>query len=426
MSEQKTLLSNRHRVLDLCEGRAHICGKILGDLGCDVTQIERPGGDPARNIGPFYDDIPDPNKSLWWWAYNMNKKGITLNIKSSDGREIFRKMVTQADFVIESFEPGYLDDLGLGYEELEKINPRIILVSCTAFGTTGPYAHYKAPDIVLMSLGGQTFMAGDDDRPPVQISYPHAWQFAGLHGAMGAMNAHYYRELTGEGQHVASSAQSGVVWTNMNANVTWDLSGINTTRGGAIRRMELPQADGTSEMVSLRSTFECKDGYVYCGMIGGEAGASRMRILSQWMEDWGFGVDWMKDFDWHNDFDFSSISQEKIDRLEEAVGPFLMAHTKMELYEEALKRNHWLVPIGSPKSVWEDPQLRYREFWEEVEHPELGRNITYPGWPIIQSETPWKPQGRAPLIGEHNEETYIGELGFSKEELSILKASGVI
>jgi len=426
MSKQKTLLSNKHRVLDLCEGRAHICGKILGDLGCDVVQIERPGGDPARNVGPFYDDIPDPNKSLWWWAYNMNKRGVTLNIESYDGREIFRRMVTQADFVIESFAPGYLDDLGLGYEELEKINPRVILVSCTAFGTTGPYAHYKAPDMVLMSLGGQTFMAGDDDRPPVQISYPHAWQFAGLHGAMGAMNAHYYRELAGEGQHVESSAQCGVVWTNMNANVTWDISGINTTRGGAIRRMELPQADGTIETVNLRTTFECKDGHVYCGMMGGEAGAPRMRILTQWMEDWGYGVDWMKDYDWEKDYDYSNISQERIDRLEEAVRPFLMAHTKIELYEEALKRGHWLVPIGSPKSVWEDPQLRFREFWEEVEHPELGRTITYPGWPIIQSETPWKPQGRAPLIGEHNEEIYMGELGFLKEELIILKASGVI
>lgn len=426
MSEQKTLLSSKHRVLDLCEGRAHICGKILGDLGCDVVQIERPGGDPARNIGPFYDDVPDPNKSLWWWAYNMNKRGITLNIESYDGREIFRRMVTQADFVIESFQPGHLDGLGLGYEALAKLNPRVILVSCTSFGTTGPYTQYKAPDIVLMSLGGQTFMAGDDDRPPVQITYPHAWQFAGLHGAMGAMNAHYYREMTGEGQHVESSGQCGVVWTNMNANVTWDISGINTTRGGAIRRLELPQADGSTAIVYLRSTFECKDGYVYCGMIGGEAGAPRMRILAQWMEDWGYGVDWMKDYDWVNDLDFSNVNQEKIDRLEEAVRPFLMAYTKMELYEEALKRGHWLVPIGSPKSVWEDPQPRFREFWEEIEHPELGRTITYPGWPILQSETPWKPQRRAPLIGEHNEEIYIGELDFSKEELAILKGSGII
>ena len=90
MNEQKTLLSFDHRVLDLCDGRAHICGKILGDLGADVIQIERPGGDPARNIGPFYNDIPNPEKSLWWFAFNMNKRGITLNIETVDGREIFK------------------------------------------------------------------------------------------------------------------------------------------------------------------------------------------------------------------------------------------------------------------------------------------------------------------------------------------------
>ncbi len=426
MATLKTLLSNTHRVLDLCEGRAHLCGKILGDLGCDVIQVERPGGDPARNIGPFYDDIPDPERSLWWWAYNMNKRGITLNLESSDGREIFRKMVTRADFVIESFQPGFLDKLGLGYESLEQLNPRVILVSCTAFGLDGPYARYKAPDIVLMSLGGQTFMAGDEDRPPVQISYPHAWQFAGLHGAMGAMNAHYHREMTGEGQHVVSSGQCGVVWTNMNANVTWDISRIDTTRGGALRRREIMQADGKKVTVAFRYTFECKDGYVYCALMGGAIGSSRMRILSEWMADWGYGVDWMKNYDWEYDYDFSHISQEKIDRVEAAVGPFLMAHTKMELYKEALRRGHWLVPIGSPKSVWEDPQLRYREFWKEIEHPEIQRKITYPGWPIKQSETPWEPQRRAPLIGEHNEEIYLNELGFSRGELSVLKAAGVI
>jgi crotonobetainyl-CoA:carnitine CoA-transferase CaiB-like acyl-CoA transferase len=269
-------------------------------------------------------------------------------------------------------------------------------------------------------------MAGDDDRPPVQISYPHAWQFAGLHGAMGAMNAHYYREITGKGQHVVSSAQCGVVWTNMNANVTWDISGINITRGGAIRKRKIMQADGTQVTVTLRSTYECKDGYVYCALIGGTMGAARMRIFTKWMEDWGFGVEWMKNYDWENDFDFANINQNKIDLVEEAVMPFLKAHNKMELYEEALKRGHWLVPIGSPKSVWEDPQLRFRKFWKEIEHPELQRKITYPGWPIKQDKTPWKPQRRAPLIGEHNGEIYMNELGFSIDELKAFKAGGVI
>ena len=126
----------------------------------------------------------------------------------------------------------------------------------------------------------------------------------------------------------------------MNANVTWDINAINTTRGGAIRRRELSQVDGTKAIVHIRSTFECKDGYVYCSMMGGEAGARRMRILTLWMEDWGFGVDWMTNYDWENDYDFSNINQERIDCLEEAVRPFLMAHTKMELY--GLMKDMWI------------------------------------------------------------------------------------
>jgi len=426
MNEQKTLLSNKHRVLDLCEGKGHLCGKILGDLGADVIQIEKPGGDPARNTGPFYGDIPDPEKSLWWFAFNMHKRGTTLNIETEDGKALFKKLVESADFVIESYEPGYLDKLGLGYTSLEKINPRTILVSVNAFGQTGPYAQYKASDIVLMSLGGQTFMAGDEDRPPVQVSYPHAWQFAGLHACVGAVNAHYYREMTGEGQHVDASGQAGVVWTNMNANVTWDLLQINVTRGGAIRRGERQNQDGSTTELITQTTYPCKDGYIFSLFGGGPVRASRMKIFVDWMDEEGMAQDWMKEFDWVNDYDAETLTQELIDKIDAAVKPFLMKHTMAELYEGALKRNHWLVPVGTPKSIFEDRQLAYRQFWQSIEHPEIGDTLTYPAWPIKQSETPWKPQRRAPLIGEHNEEIYIDELGLSKDKLTMLKSIGAI
>ena len=404
MSDQNSLLSSQHRVLDLCEGQGHLCGKILGDLGADVIQIEKPGGDPARKIGPFYNDDPDPEKSLWWFAFNMHKRGITLDIETEEDRELFKKMVSNTDFVIESFEPGYMDSLGLGYAELEKINPRVILVSVNAFGQTGPYAHYKATDLVLMSMGGQAFMAGDDDRPPVQISYPHAWHFAALHACVGAMNAHYWRELTGQGQYVDSSGQAGVVWTNMSANVTWDLMGVNVTRGGAIRRIERPNADGTTTELITRITYPCKDGYVFSFFTGGPVAGTRFKIFVDWMHEDGMAPDWMRDLDWVNEYDAATVTQEFIDRKDEAIIPFLKQYTMMELYEDAIKRNFWLVPIGTPKSVFEDKQLAYRKFWEKIEHPELNDTLTYPGWPIKQSETPWCLQRRAPLIGEHNEE----------------------
>lgn len=137
MSEDNGLLGG-YRVLDLTDEKAHLCGKILGDFGADVIKVERPGGDPSRNIGPFYRNVPDPEKSLFWFANNTSKRGITLNIEVPDGREIFKTLVKTAGFVIESFEPGYMDGLSLGYSQLEKIKPDIVMTSITAFGQTGP------------------------------------------------------------------------------------------------------------------------------------------------------------------------------------------------------------------------------------------------------------------------------------------------
>jgi len=154
-----------YRVLDLTDTNGLLCGKLLGDLGADVIKIERPGGDAARNLGPFYHDEADPEKSLFWFAFNTSKRGITLDIETAEGQETLKSLVKGADFVIESFPPGYLDRLGLGYSALEKINPRIILVSITPFGQTGPYKDYKAPDIVAFAMGGYMYPFGDPDRP---------------------------------------------------------------------------------------------------------------------------------------------------------------------------------------------------------------------------------------------------------------------
>ena len=185
-------------------------------------------------------------------------------------------------------------------------------------------------------------------------------------------------------------------------------------------------SDGTTQTLEMRSTFPCKDGYVYAMVMGGALGAPRMKGLVEWMDEEGMAPDWMKTFDWYTDFDFSTITQETIDRVNEAITNFYMTHTKTELYEEALRRGQMIVPIGTQKSIFEDSQLAFREFWVKIEHPELGEALTYPGWPIKQSATPWRMQRRAPLIGEHNEEIYERELGLSKDELSIIKARGAI
>src|ERR671923_1256029 len=142
------------RVLDLTDELGFLCGKILGDLGADVIKIERPGGDPARKLGPFFKNQPDAEKSLYWFGFNNNKRGITLNLESPKGRDLFSRLAAKADFIIESFVPGYQDRLNIGYSAVKRINPRIIHTSITPFGQTGPYSKFLASDIEIMAMSG--------------------------------------------------------------------------------------------------------------------------------------------------------------------------------------------------------------------------------------------------------------------------------
>ncbi len=168
-----------YRALDLTDEKGFLCGKILAELGVDVIKVEKPGGDPARKIGPFWHDQADPEKSLYWFAYNSSKRGITLDLETEEGKRIFRDLVKTADFVIESFAPGDMDKLGFGYSELSRIKKDIILTSITPFGQKGPYSHYQASDLVVMGMAGELFMTGDSDRRPVNMSLPQACLHAG-------------------------------------------------------------------------------------------------------------------------------------------------------------------------------------------------------------------------------------------------------
>ncbi len=174
------------RVLDLTDDRGYLCGRMLGDMGADIIKIEPPQGDPGRSIGPFYQDIPHPEKSLYWYAYNLNKRGITINLETADGRELFQRLAAGADFIIESYSPGYLQELGLGYNTLSRNNPRLIMTSISMCGQTGPRSDLRPSDLVASALGGGMFVTGDSDRSPVHISIPQAF----LQGGEEAQRPH--------------------------------------------------------------------------------------------------------------------------------------------------------------------------------------------------------------------------------------------
>ena len=165
MQEKKCLVRSP-RVLDLTNRNGHLCGRILADLGADVVKVEQPGGDPDRCIGPFYQQNLNRERSLSWFAYNANKRGITLNLDSGDGEKILKTLARKADLLIESFPPGYMDELGLGYPTLSEINPRLVYTSISPFGQTGPYKNFKASDLVVMAMGGLLYMTDVPEKRP--------------------------------------------------------------------------------------------------------------------------------------------------------------------------------------------------------------------------------------------------------------------
>ncbi len=424
MNQEALTFLGGYRVLDLTDEKGHLCGKLLGDLGADVIKIEPPGGDAGRNRGPFYKDIPDPEKSLPWFFTCLNKRGITLNLDTTDGRELFKRLVKTADFVIESFEPGYMDSLGLGYDELERIKPTIVMTSITSFGQSGPYAHYKATDLVGVSMGGMARLFGDPDGPPTRISAPQFYFFGSTHGAVGSMVAHYHRELTGEGQHVDVSCQQGVLLALRIAAETWDLVKVNPRGMGPNTFLPRPDPPGPVHVPIIKP---CKDGYVVSMLLGGaQAGfVKSSRALVALANQEGIALE-LKDFEWEK-MDAATVTQEEITQRNELIAPFLLNKTKAELFDKALKQEILLIPVNTVNDIADSPQLRAREYWQQVEHPELDDTIVYPGWPVKWTELPnYSPQRRAPLIGEHNREVYEGELGLSKEQLVLLKTRGVI
>ncbi len=408
---------NHLRALDLTDDKGFLCGKILADLGVNVIKVEKPGGDPSRNIGGFWGGAPDPEKSLYWVAYNSNKKGITLDIEKPRGREIFRKLVNIADFVIESFPPDYLDGLGIGYRDLSRNNKKLIWASITPFGTEEPYRDYKDSDIVVMGMSGTLYQTGETDGPPVHISMPQACLHAGADAAVGCMIAYYHREMTGEGQHVDVSMQQSAAWFQANAVPTYELNGNILKRAGSFRA-------GMSTQVAQRQVWRCKDGYVFFNVIGGRTGAKTLSSLVAWMDEEKLATGFLLNMPWDG-FDMFTVNQEVMDKISEPVGEFFLRHTRKELLKGAVPRGVSIGPLSSMRDLLDDECLNARNYWTQIEHPELRATITYPKQYIRSSVMDFSTRFRAPLIGEHNEEVYK-EIGLSKKDLQSLKKENII
>ena len=413
-----------YRALDLTDEKGFFCGKILGDLGTDVIKIERPGGDPSRTIGPFYHNYRN-RTGFYWWAFNTNKRGITLNIETEEGQKLFKELVKGADFVIESFEPGYLHNLDLAYEDLNHINTRIIVTSITPFGQTGPKAYLRATELTCWASSAAMYCCGDPDGPPQQLIFPQSYLHGGLEAAAGSLIAHHFREISGQGQHIDVSIQESIMTILEFTQETWAFSGVDTPRpGGGYKYPNLNEG-----IVMQRYIFPCKDGYILCYSLGGSntAGVRHLQTLVNWMDEEGYAPEWLKNIDWVHDYETVRLTQKRINEVEEAIQNFLINKTKKELSEEALKRGNLIMcTINTPVDVIENEQLRARDLWKAVEHPELKKTLTYVGPWAKLSESPLKNPHRAPLVAENNEDIYVKELGISQSEIVRLSQKGII
>lgn len=406
------------RVLDLADDSGFLCGRILGDLGADVVKIEPPGGDPGRRVPPFAGGQPEPERSLTWFAGNVNKRGITCDLTVESGRVLFRRLAADADVVVETFRPGYLDELGLGYEALAAINPKLVLTSITPFGQEGPAAHCPASDLEITASSGSLWLAGDADGPPIRTTLPQTPSWASMYAVSGTLLALLAREVSGKGQHVDVSAQSSMITAISHAPVFWDLLGEEQMRSG-------PYLTGRSVSgANFRMIWPCRDGYVAFALYGGPAGRETGKALVAWIRERGGDPGALERVDWDS-FDVATATKELVHDLEAAMGPFLLTLSREEFFQGMVARKMLGYPVATVEDIRKDEQLAARDMWQQVPTPWDGQPVTFPATFALFDGARPPIRRTAPRLGEHNAEVYA-DLGLTPFELTALRGAGAI
>ena len=394
------------RVLDLTHHVAgpH-CTKLLADFGADVIKIERPnGGDPTRHMGPFHGDDPAPEKSGLFLHLNTNKRSVTLNLETSSGQEILKRLAEKVDVVVESFSPGVMSGFGLDYPALEKLNPAAVMTSISNFGQTGPYRDMKGADITLFAMGGAMSVTGNRDREPLKMGGNVVQYHAGATAAYATMIALLSAEEDEQGQHIdisiyetqAGSRDRRVIY--LTAYQYTGETGKRTVVGSRLASGVRPCADGYINLMGGGRWFP-----ITCRMIGRE----------DLLEDPMFATTEARS------------KPEAAEAFEEYYLPWLMERTMQEVLSEAQKHHLLSAPIYTTGDILNDPHFQTRGIWEDIDHPYTGK-VVYPGRPFIMSKSPRPHARRAPLLGEHNAEVLCDELGFSRDDLVLMREQGII
>jgi crotonobetainyl-CoA:carnitine CoA-transferase CaiB-like acyl-CoA transferase len=367
--------------------------------------VENPGnGDAARFNGPFPKDIPDIEKSGLFLSLNANKMGVTLNLNKKKGKEIFRRLIETADVLIENNAPGYMESLGLGYDTLKEINPKLVMVAITPFGQTGPYRDYKAYHINSCGAGGMSVGIGDPKREPLTMPLSQGGYEAGGNAAAAVMAALLARRKTGKGQFIDISEVEVWATTHAGQNVmTFLYRGVAGIRRGIHGGRTYPN-----------EIFPCKDGYV-C-------------VITPQLEQWKRLIEVLGNPEWSKDpkyRDRRTIAGQTADEVNALMIPWMLEHTKEEIFKICQEKRVPCAPIYDIAEVLNHRQIKAMDFFVKLDHKEAG-TFKYPKGPCTFEKTNWEWQTAAPLLGQDNEKVYYVRLGFTKTELAGMKKSGII
>ncbi len=399
------------RALDLTHYFAGpYCTRLLAGLGADVVKVERPPlGDPLRLYGPFasrpgHFRIPDtgtPVEDGAWHLYlNTSKRSIGLDIKTDEGREMLLQLAAQADVLVENFAPGTLCRLGLGYEELRRVNPALVVTSISNFGQTGPYRDWKAAEVNLYAMGGLMNITGEPDREPLKEGVPLAQLGAGQNAFVATMAALMYAEETGEGQQIDISIAEYATNILENALMQYSYSGQEYTRVGN-------RGYGRAAW----GIYPCRDGFV--GIIAGPD--HRWPEVARIMEREELA-----------DPRFASRRgrQDNADEVDALMLPWLIDHDKVDIFKAGQESGLGFSFVATMEDILEMEQLLARGYFADLEHPTAG-GLQYPGAPIACEigEDAWTFRS-APLFGEHTALVLSDWLGFDETRLSELATNG--
>ena len=386
------------------------CAKLLADLGADVLKVEPPCGDRARSLGPFPGDCPHHEQSGLFLYLNTNKRGITLNPQAHTGRRLLCELVRRADVLVEDGPPPAMAWLGLDYEALREINPGLVVTSITPFGQSGPYRDYKAYDITCQAAGGIAYVTGDPEQEPLIVPGNQADYQAALNAAVGTLAALLCRETSGQGQHVDISEQESI------ASVLGDVISFFSYQGRVRPRRVKPQDFADLRLLWPAGIYPCKDGYINITVLEPHQWRSFVDLIGNppWATDPRYEDRYFPQEQGAADIDLEPL-------ITEALGHF----TREELFHEGQRRRIPVSPVYDAAEVLRSPQLVERGFFVPARHPAAG-TLTYPGAPYKLGQTPWRIERTAPLLGEHNEEVLVKELGLSRTDLVKMAQAGII